>query len=243
MKHKKAVLAALVTFFLGVTGCAEAQQNTLLPVSVQSVKTWLDSSSESPVTLIDQRSLLECRDAKIAQAVCHSCDTHPGDLFVSVPKENKIVFYAGNRPVDPECIAVKQALAAGYKNVYRLEGGFAAWRKEKYPVVSEKRTPRVLAHAVNPRKLSRWQKQVQNPLVIDIRQADDFAPGHLEGAMNIPLSRLHLDYARIPFDATLLVADEDGTQSFLAASYLSRKGFYNVQRLKGGMMEYRRRTP
>ena len=243
MKHKKAVLAALVTLFLGVTGFAEAQQNTLLPVSVQSVKTWLDSSPESPVTLIDLRSLLECRDAKIAQAVCHSCDTQQDDLFALVPKENKLIFYTGNRLADSKCAVIDQALAAGYKNVYRLEGGFAAWRKEGYPVVSEKRTPRVLAHAVIPRNLSRWQKQAKNPLVIDIRQAEDFAPGHLEGALNIPLSRLHLDYAQIPLDATLLVVDEDGTQSFLAASYLLRKGFMNVRRLKGGMNEYRRRTP
>ncbi|HBL54235.1 MAG TPA: rhodanese-like domain-containing protein, partial [Syntrophaceae bacterium] len=43
-------------------------------------------------------------------------------------------------------------------------------------------------------------------------------------------------------DRTLLMVDEDGTGSFLAASYLARKGFPNVRRLKGGMAEYRRGT-
>ncbi|MFO7570219.1 MAG: rhodanese-like domain-containing protein [Smithellaceae bacterium] len=242
MKCKRTALMTLLAFSLGVAGFAEAQTGAIAPVSVQTVKSWM-ASSEASLTLIDGRSLLECLDAKIPQAVCWPCDTTDDAFLSSLPEKSKIIFYSGNRPTDPECAAIKQVLASGNKNVYGLEGGFAAWRKEAYPVVSEKRTPRVTAPAVSSRNLSRWRKQAKNPLILDIRKVDDFAAGHLDGAMNLPLSRLHIDYASIPLTATLLVADEDGTQSFLAASYLFRKGFMNVQRLKGGMIEYRRRTP
>ena len=80
----------------------------------------------------------------------------------------------------------------------------------------------------------------RSPLVVDIRSPKAFAAGHLDGAVNFPLTRLHVEYAEIPLDRTLLMVDEDGTGSFLAASYLVRKGFPNVRRLKGGMAEYRR---
>ena len=57
----------------------------------------------------------------------------------------------------------------------------------------------------------------------------------MEEAMNIPMALLHLRYQEISLDRHLVVVDEDGSRSFLAASYLSRKGFASIERLAGGM--------
>lgn len=193
------------------------------------------------VTLIHAAGLIACMDAKIPGSLCLACDDEKGvSALSSLTKDSKIVFYTGGAGVDPECELIKRLTAQGFTSVYTLSGGLAAWRQEGLPVVSEKRIPRVISQAVRSGNFSEWFRQAKNPLVIDIRSAKTYAAGHLDGAQNFPLTRLHIQYADIPLNRTLLIVDEDGTQSFLAASYLARKGFWDIQRLKGGMAGYQR---
>jgi len=52
------------------------------------------------------------------------------------------------------------------------------------------------------------------------------------------MEELHERYAEIPLGRQLVVTDEGGDRSFLAASYLIRKGIDAV-RLAGGMKQWR----
>jgi len=243
-RKRSACITFLACLFISLSGSLSAvQAQDLRPVDVQTLKAWMDESQESLV-VVDLRSLLACLDAKIPQAVCFPCGTQKAFPGNALPQEAKIIVYEETQPAAPgRCPVIQAILETGRGNVYRLDGGLPAWRKEGYPVISEKRTPRVPAPAVKAADLDSWRKQVANPLILDVREASDFAAGHIDGAMNIPLSVLHVDYGRIPLDASLLIADADGTQSFLAASFLARKGFPRVLRLKGGMAEYQRRKP
>lgn len=213
---------------------ADTRTHSIRSVNAETLKSWMEKSEQ--IILMDAGGLLACQDARIPGARCLSCHPEEDSSFLSsLSKESKIVVYSAYRPIDPDDVFIRQILSAGHKNVFFLNGGLAAWRKAGYPVVSEKRIPRLAAPALRPADLSRWQKEVKNPLVIDIRPAGVYAAKHLEGAVNMPLEYLHRQYADIPLDRTLLVVDEDGRAGFLAASYLARKGFSNVQRLWGGM--------
>lgn len=239
MKNTNLFLLAVLVNFFCMTGFAEAGENKVQSVNVQTLKMWMDKSEK--MIIIDGGSMLACLDAKIPGALCRSCDSEKeASFFSSMPKENKIIFYAGYPSLDQDCGLIRQALSAGFREVYVLDGGLASWRKAGLSVASDRRTPRVIAHAVRPQRLPEWQKRVKNPLVIDIRSHKDYASGHLDGAMNFPLSRLHVQYADIPLDRSLLIVDEDGRAGFLAASFLARKGFLSAQRLQGGMAAYQR---
>lgn len=235
MNPKKAAMTLLVILILGMTGIVHAQQNKVQAVSAQTLKAWMDQLET--VYIVDLRSPLECLDAKIPQAVCSFDESN---VLVDAPKSSKMIFYAGNRPVDQASPLIQKVLSGGWENIYVLQGGLTVWRKEGYPVLSEDRMPRVFAFALDVRDFNRWQKQARHPLVLDIRESVSYAGGHIEGAVNFPLSQLHVDYAKIPLTTDLLVVDEDGAQSYLVASFLVRKGFQSPQRLKGGMAEYRR---
>lgn len=227
------ILQFFMAFFLSIfclTGLAEAQDGKIQSVNVKTLKSWMDTPEN--VTVIDGGALLACMDAKIPGALCLSCDS---ENEASLPQKGKMVFYSAYSPLELDCGLIRQASSTGLKEVYVLEGGLAAWRKAGHKVLADKRIPRVAAPAVPAGKLSAWQKSVKDPLVIDIRSPKAFAAKHLDGAMNIPLTRLHLQYADVPLDRPLLVVDEDGHAAFLAASYLARKGFLNVKRLQGGM--------
>lgn len=241
MKNKTILLLSAMAILLCLTGFAGAQTNRLQSVNVQTLKSWMDKPEK--ITLIDGGSILGCLDARIPGAVCLPCDQKKNAfLFSSLPKESRIVVYSAVQPLDQDCGLINQAMSAGMKDVYLFENGLAFWRKAGNPVVSEKRIPRVALPGVNPKRLSDWQKKVKNHLIIDIRSTRAYAASHLDGAANFPLTRLHDQYADIPLDRTLLIVDDDGRAGFLAASYLTRKGFLNVQRLQGGMAAYKRGT-
>jgi len=83
--------------------------------------------------------------------------------------------------------------------------------------------------------LARWLLEKRDLLILDIRREARFREGHLPGAINIPLFRLHERYQELPLNRPVLVVDDRGLRSFLASSYLVRKGIADVTRLFGGM--------
>lgn len=236
MKKNVCLLAAVIAFGM-MTFPVVAQESKILSVNVQTLKAWMEKSDQ--VTAVDVGALLNCMDAKIPGAVCIACDQA---MEKNWPAGGKIVFYASYGLPDADCALINRTISSGSKDVYLLDGGLGAWRKAGNPVMSEKRIPRLAAPAVRAGQLSDWKKRAKNPLVIDIRSAKAYSTNHLDGAQNFPLDRLHVQYAEIPLDRSLLIVDEDGRTGLLAASYLARKGFPDVQRLQGGMAAFKRGT-
>lgn len=216
---------------------AGAQERKIQSVNAPTLKAWMGKAEK--VTVVDVGALLACMDAKIPGAVCLPCDEAKE---ATLPMNGKLVIYSSYSPIDADCALIRQAVSAGLKDIYILEDGLVAWRKAGNPVVSEKRIPRVALPAVKAGKLVRWQKSVKNSLIIDIRSPKAYGANHLGGSINIPLDRLHVRYAEIPMDRSLLIVDQDGKTGLLAASYLTRKGFPDVKRLQGGMAAFKRGT-
>lgn len=68
-------------------------------------------------------------------------------------------------------------------------------------------------------------------IVIDVREPEEFASGHVKDAVNIPLQQLmngnnKLD--NISKDANLIVYCRTGSRSGMAKMILGRQGFKNV---------------
>ena len=64
-------------------------------------------------------------------------------------------------------------------------------------------------------------------LVIDVRSAQEFATGHIPGAMNVPLDNLasKLDAMKVSKDTTLVTVCEHGGRSSRAALELQKLGY------------------
>jgi rhodanese-related sulfurtransferase len=74
-------------------------------------------------------------------------------------------------------------------------------------------------------------------LVLDVREADEFAAGHLPKARHIPLKELE---ARLPElakfkDKPVIVTCRTGARSNAAGRALRKAGFTQVHNLKGGV--------
>ncbi|MEK6903474.1 MAG: rhodanese-like domain-containing protein [Nanoarchaeota archaeon] len=72
--------------------------------------------------------------------------------------------------------------------------------------------------------------------ILDVREPDEFAQGHIEGAVNIPLGKLIRDLGQgiVPTDKPVVVHCKSGGRGAIALDVLKKKGFTNVQNLEGG---------
>ena len=70
--------------------------------------------------------------------------------------------------------------------------------------------------------------------LVDVRGANEWAGGHLPGALHIPLGYLAERCRTIPTTKPIVVQCQAGARSAIAASLLERLGFTNVINLEGG---------
>lgn len=70
-------------------------------------------------------------------------------------------------------------------------------------------------------------------LLLDVREAHEFERGHIEGALNIPLSALRQRYVELPRDKRVLVYCAVGQRGYFAQRFLLQHGF-DAQNLSGG---------
>ncbi|RXK86398.1 rhodanese-like domain-containing protein [Filimonas effusa] len=65
-------------------------------------------------------------------------------------------------------------------------------------------------------------------VILDVRTEREFSTGHIEGAVNIPLSRLHGDVIPLDKKRTYITVCSHGLRSVKAVSLLKERGFANV---------------
>jgi len=73
------------------------------------------------------------------------------------------------------------------------------------------------------------------PAVIDIRDADAWAAGHIDASINVPLASFAKRVSELPDDRALVLVCEAGFRTPVAASILERAGRGGVAELIGGM--------
>ena len=93
---------------------------------------------------------------------------------------------------------------------------------------------------VTPQQLSTLVNR-QNAVVLDIRAQKDFRSGHVIDAVNIPYDQLSQQLGQLESSRSrpVVVVCKTGQQAGAAAKLLKEKGFEQIYRLAGGMMEWR----
>ncbi|TAH64808.1 MAG: pyridine nucleotide-disulfide oxidoreductase [Anaerolineaceae bacterium] len=75
-----------------------------------------------------------------------------------------------------------------------------------------------------------------NNIIIDVREAYEYSQGHLNGAINIPLSELRERIDEIPKDKPVYLHCRSGQRSYNAALALQNLGFTNVINITGSFL-------
>ncbi len=87
--------------------------------------------------------------------------------------------------------------------------------------------------------LSEKLKFGKHPLVLDVRQPEEFRQGHISGAKLIPLNELPRRMGELPKGREIVCVCATGNRSNSAAKMLAKEG-YTVFDLQGGMLAWRR---
>ena len=78
-----------------------------------------------------------------------------------------------------------------------------------------------------------WQLIEQGALVVDVRTPQEYAEGHLDNAVNFPLSELDKHFKDIDKDKVIVLYCRSGNRSAKAYQYLQSQGFTNLHNAGG----------
>ena len=80
--------------------------------------------------------------------------------------------------------------------------------------------------------------QKEGITILDVREVDEFQAGHIQGAVNAPLSTLEERYSQLEAGKRYYVICQGGKRSERACQFLETKGF-DVVNVEGGMNQWK----
>jgi rhodanese-related sulfurtransferase len=79
------------------------------------------------------------------------------------------------------------------------------------------------------------EKHAPETVVLDVREPEEYAHGHVPGAVNVPQAEIASRLDEIPRDRPLIIVCQAGYRSLRAAQFLRQVGFDRVTSVTGGM--------
>lgn len=85
---------------------------------------------------------------------------------------------------------------------------------------------------IDPATLVEWKRDRPSLTIIDVREAWEYAGGHVPGAKNLPLGELSDTIDQVPDGAVIVCAS--GNRSGQACNWLTSQGKRDIANLAGG---------
>jgi rhodanese-related sulfurtransferase len=95
------------------------------------------------------------------------------------------------------------------------------------------------APAVPDVEVEALQERPPDALVLDVREREEYAHGHVPGAINLPQADLASQLDEVPRDRPIFVICQSGARSMRSAQFLKQMGFDEVASVRGGTEAWR----
>ncbi len=170
--------------------------------------------------VIDARTNEQFDEAHIPGAYSASAyDTGFGTKVARiVPGDVELIVVAASDGYEMEAAELLSSVGLRVRGF--LDGGMTSWRSEERPVQR--------LELIDPDRLARRLESGEQLAVLDVRDAGEFAAGHIPGSVHIPYGELHSRIGELSHDAPIAAVCSGGKRSGLAASILQREGFAEV---------------
>jgi phage shock protein E len=86
--------------------------------------------------------------------------------------------------------------------------------------------------------LERQQKGEAATYVLDVRSPEEYASGHVPGAVNIPYNQIASRMAEVPKDKDVVLYCRTGRRAGIAADVLAGQGYTRLQHLEGDIVAW-----
>jgi rhodanese-related sulfurtransferase len=221
-------------------GAVRAEEAPLSYIATDQLAARLHAPGGS-LTVIDARSRVEYDEAHIPGAINIPAEK-TGALLPKLVKDRQraLVFYCNGPKCTKSQKAARMAIAGGYGNVLEYNEGMPGWGKGRMPIAGSPLPP-VDLPAIAPEDLVAMLKSGRRPILLDLRDEQEFKSYHLKGAVNIPLDDLAKTAQRLPRDREIVLACHAGQQSIVGARVLHHLGIERMRRLDGGIVAWQQK--
>jgi rhodanese-related sulfurtransferase len=186
---------------------------------------------KAPYVLIDARPKRVADKGMIPTAINIS-DTEFDKNIDKLPadKATPLIYYCGGL----ECVlsdkSAEKARKAGYTNVLTYPPGYPEWEKLHAAAAG---APALVAGkekgSVSVASFEKtWRENPGSVMLVDVRDAKEFAAGTIKGAVNIPMNELEKKIATLPTDKPVVFVCGTGARSGEA---------YDTVKLLGGKVQ------
>ena len=204
------------------------EMGTPIPLAPRSVEVGIAEGA----LLVDARTNEQFDEAHVPGAISASAyETGFATKVAKVlPPDVELIVIAASDGYELE--AAELLASVGLRVRGYLEGGMTAWRSEGRPVRR--------IEQIDPEELA-GRLESDDVMVLDVRDDDEFAEGHIPGSVNLPYGELPDRKDELPRDRAIAAICSGGKRSGLAASILQREGFERVLHVaNGGVGTWRR---
>jgi rhodanese-related sulfurtransferase len=232
MNFRPALIAALLT----LAAPAVAQERVIS--TPELLKRMSGPPERWNFTLVDARTAVEYSEAHIPGAANVAASKTAKRLPELVKdKARAVVFYCNGPNCTKTVKAAKAATGAGYTDVWEYKDGLPGWGKAGQKVAG-KPLPPFDAAPLTPEALKALLAGANPPVVVDIRDAEEFEAFHIEKALSLPIDDIQARLKEVPAGRAIVVADHAGHQAPVAARLLASLGRKELKRLDGGVIKW-----
>ena len=187
-----------------------------MPLSPRAV----ESAIAAGAVVVDARTNEQFDEAHIPGAISASAyDTGFATKVARVlPPDSELIVVAASDGYELE--AAELLASVGLRVRGFLAGGMTSWRSEARPVQR--------LELIDTPTLAERLESSDAPLVLDVRDDDEFAAGRIPGSVHVPYGELTERLGELPADRTIATVCSGGKRSGLAASILQRAGREHV---------------
>jgi rhodanese-related sulfurtransferase len=174
--------------------------------------------------VIDTRSKEEYAEGHLPSSLSNPIrDDYAVWLGWLVPEDANLLFVTGEASIER---IVDQSLLVGYERFAGwLQGGVRAWQDAGRELLRID-----LADAARAKALL-----LDGAASLDVREPEEYAAGHIEGAIHVPLGSLAANSNLVPRDRPVVVYCGHGERASTGASLLETAGFRYLVNLDGGI--------
>lgn len=218
----------LILFILLFSGLALAADYGV--IDHLEMKELVDSDIHNFI-LVDARNPEEYRESHIPGAI-NIPQKKFADLAGLLPadKNMKLIFYCNGVKCGKSKKAAKSAMELGYANVQVYAEGMPVWEEVGYSFYKsgdyEKPIETLKLSPVALKQLT--ETQSAGIQVVDVRDPEEFAEGHIPGAVNIPLKDFALQSGSLDKKKKIVVYCNGGGRSYKAYRKLQRLGYKDI---------------
>lgn len=199
----------------------EVKQRGLKPLTIDTFELM---SNETNALLLDTRNPALFAHGFVPNSINIGIDGNfamwVGALIPGVKQPILLITESGR-----EEETITRLARVGYDNVLGyLDGGFEAWKKANKEIDHVSRISAITLETL----------MNEHPVVIDVRNENEFAAEHIKGAVNVPLDNINANLHNFPKDQFFVIHCAGGYRSMITSSILKSRGWENFADVEGG---------